>query len=176
MKKNLYAALALALVLSGCGKADMALAPPAPVTAIPQTAVGHYCGMFLFEHPGPKGQILLRERDEPIWFTTIREVFAYTLLPEESKAVAAVYVQDMARMDMHGNFAPDAWIPARDAWYLIHSRYAGGMGTIDAFPFGNQNAAQAFQQQHGGRIVRFDDMPENYIFGTDSLPPESSLL
>lgn len=165
----------LSVALAACRQPDQTLPPPPPVTRIPQTAVGHYCGMYLFEHQGPKGQIFLRERDTPIWFTTIREVFAYTLLPEESKALAATYVQDMAQRDEQGHFPEQAWIPAQDAWYLIYSRYTGGMGTIDALPFSQEQAAQAFQKQHGGQLVRFKDMPENYIFGAVTLP-EGSLV
>ncbi len=162
--------LSISALLSACSQTEQVLAPPPPVTQIPETAVGHYCGMYLFEHQGPKGQILLRERATPLWFTTIREVFAYTLLPEESKAVAATYVQDMAQRDKQGQFPEQAWIPAQEAWYLIHSRYTGGMGTIDALPFSQEQAAQAFQEQYGGQLVRFKDMPENYIFGAVALP------
>ncbi|HCB1211864.1 copper resistance protein CopZ [Alcaligenes faecalis] len=162
--------LCLGLVLAACGQPEPIQAPPSPVVQIPQTAVGHYCGMYLFEHQGPKGQILLREREAPLWFTTIREVFAYTMLPEESKAIAATYVQDMAQRDQDGQFPEQAWIPAQDAWYLIYSRYTGGMGTIDALPFSLEQAAKDFQQQHGGQLVRFADMPENYIFGAVALP------
>lgn len=44
------------------------------------------------------------------------------------------------------------------------------MGTIDALPFSQEQAARSFQQQHGGQLVRFADMPENYIFGAVALP------
>lgn len=166
--------MAAGILLTGCGEnGNGQSAPPPPQTAIPQDAVGHYCGMFLFEHKGPKGQILLRDRETPVWFTTIREVFAYIHLPEESKAIAAAYVQDMARMQADGTLPDDSWMNARDAWYLIHSRYEGGMGTLDALPFGTQEAAQAFRQREGGEIVRFDDMPEEYIFGLPELPASS---
>jgi copper chaperone NosL len=79
-------------------------------------------------------------------------------------------VQDMAQRDQDGQFPEQAWIPAQDAWYLIYSRYTGGMGTIDALPFSQEQAAKDFQQQHGGQLVRFADMPENYIFGAVALP------
>ena len=82
--------LMLAALLAGCsGEPDAPIPPPSPV-AMTQEAVGHYCGMNLYEHIGPKGQILLRGQNDPVWFTTIREVFAYTLLPEEPKTIAAI--------------------------------------------------------------------------------------
>lgn len=166
------ALLAFSLLLAACGDDAADSAPPPPQAVIPQDAVGHYCGMFLFEHRGPKGQILLRDREGPVWFTTIREVFAYTHLPEEPRAITATYVQDMARIRPDHSFPFDAWIDARQAWYLIRSHYIGGMGVPDALPFSDRAAAQAYQQQYGGHLVAFKDVPEDYIFGPSELPPE----
>lgn len=165
--------LSLAVLLAACGgdEGGQGQRPP-PQAAIPQDATGHYCGMFLFEHKGPKGQILLRGREQPVWFTTIREVFAYTHLPEESRAIAATYVQDMARIRPDQSFPDDAWIDAQQAWYLILSSYIGGMGVHDALPFSDQAAARRYQQQYGGHIVAFDDVPRDYIFGPGELAPD----
>lgn len=167
------ALLALATLLGGCGgDAGDPVPPPPPQVAIPQDATGHYCGMFLFEHQGPKGQIRLRDREEPVWFTTIREVFAYTHLPEEPRAIAATYVQDMARVRLDHSFPDDAWIDAHKAWYLILSTYIGGMGIYDALPFSEQAAALPYQQKYGGHVVAFEDVPLDYIFGPGELLPE----
>ncbi|MYN12812.1 copper resistance protein CopZ [Pusillimonas sp. TS35] len=176
MKRGLTACalLALSLLLGACSKQSDDTPPPAPHAAIPQDAVGHYCGMFLYEHKGPKGQILLRDREQPVWFTTIRELFAYTQLPEEPKAIVAAYVQDMAKMTPEGNFPNDAWIDARKAHYVIHSRFTGGMGTQDALPFGTEDAAQAFQRLHGGEVISFETMPESYIFDAGMSVPVPS--
>ena len=38
--------------------------------------------MVLNDHAGPKGQIFVR-RAGPVWFSSIKQVFAYTMLPEE---------------------------------------------------------------------------------------------
>ena len=69
------AALALALLASGCDDAPDAAAasPPRALTA---AATGHYCNMNVLEHAGPKGQILLRSRAEPVWFTSARDALA----------------------------------------------------------------------------------------------------
>jgi copper chaperone NosL len=50
--------------------------------------------MTLGEHPGPKGQIFVRDRAEPYWFATVRETVAFTLLPEMPKGIVAIYVSD----------------------------------------------------------------------------------
>ncbi|WP_368642194.1 nitrous oxide reductase accessory protein NosL [Castellaniella ginsengisoli] len=174
---RLIGAAALALLLAGCGgQQDVSSTPPSPV-AMTDEAVGHYCGMNLYEHIGPKGQILLRDRDVPVWFSTIREVFAYTILPEEPKTIIAIYVQDMGRADADGNPPADAWIDARTAHYLIESGTVGGMGAPDALPFSRLEDARVYAGRHGGRIVGFKDMPEDYVlrapeltFGTDRDP------
>ncbi|MER1967150.1 nitrous oxide reductase accessory protein NosL [Castellaniella sp. GW247-6E4] len=166
------ATLTLVLLLAGCGGNDATQPPPAP-HAITSEAVGHYCGMNLDEHTGPKGQILLRDTSQPVWFTTIRQVFAYTLLPEEPKAIRAIYVQDMGRAPAGGSPPSDAWIDAREAYYLIEGGAIGGMGAPDALPFLHEEDAQASGRRHGGRVVRFEDMPEDYILGDAATAPQN---
>ena len=43
----------------------------------------------LVEHPGPKGQAILKGRDEPVWFSSARDAIAFTRLPDEPKDIAA---------------------------------------------------------------------------------------
>ncbi len=157
------ALLLAAALLAACGGAPGDGRGAPPPQAMTEEAVGHYCGMNLDEHIGPKGQILLRDREAPVWFSTIREVFAYTLLPEEPKAILAIYVQDMGRADADGNPPADAWIEARSAHFLIESQAVGGMGAPDALPFARSDDALAFAARHGGRVVSFQDMPEDYV-------------
>ena len=90
-------ALLAVLFAAGCGDDDAADAPP-PV-ALTQDAIGHFCGMSLVEHPGPKGQILLRGNDKPVWFSSARDAIAFTYLGEEAKAIRAIYVSDMGRAE-----------------------------------------------------------------------------
>ncbi len=162
----------VAVMLSGCGETGSGAPPPPPVAVIPDDATGHYCGMYLPEHKGPKGQIMVRDRETPIWFTTIREVFAFTHMPEEPRAITATYVQDMVHVQPDGSFPEDAWIDAHNAWFLIESRFIGGMGVPDAVPFSDPDAAGAYQQKYGGHVVAFSDVPESYIFGPVQLPPD----
>ncbi|WP_238880555.1 nitrous oxide reductase accessory protein NosL [Achromobacter xylosoxidans] len=126
--------------------------------------MGHYCGMALADHTGPKGQIFIKGRPAPVWFSSIKQVFAYTLLPEEPKAIAAIYVNDMATAGADGVPDPAAWIDARQAFYVIEGRFVGGMGAEDAMPFSLRDRAEAFAQAHGGRVVAYADVPEAYVF------------
>ncbi len=161
--KAIVAAAALALALSACGGDEPAAPPPSP-QAVPADAVGHYCGMTLKDHAGPKGQIFVRGRAAPVWFSSIKQVFAYTLLPEEPKGLAAIYVNDMAAAGPDGAADLQTWVDARQAFFVIGSRFVGGMGAEDAMPFSDQARALAFAQAHGGRVVRFADVPEDYVF------------
>ncbi len=154
---------AIMLALSACGGDEPAAPPPAP-QAVSADAVGHYCGMMLKDHAGPKGQIFVKGRAAPVWFSSIKQVFAYTRLPEEPKGLAALYVNDMAAAGPDGTADPKAWVDAREAFYVIGSSFLGGMGAEDAMPFSDQARAIAFAQTHGGRVVRFADVPEDYVF------------
>jgi len=161
----------LLALLAACGGDDRQAASAPPPAAITVDAVGHYCGMALNEHVGPKGQIFLDGRDTPVWFSTVKQVFAYTVLPEEPKTIRAIYVNDMAGAERGAAPDPAAWIDARRAYYVIEGGYIGGMGAEDALPFGRRDQAEVFAQAHGGRVVAFHDMPESYIFSYDAPPP-----
>ena len=156
------AAALLALGLAaGCGDDDV-VAKPAPVEPT-REATGHYCGMILLDHQGPKAQIHLPDEAQPVWFSSVRDAIAFTMLPEEPRNIAAMYVNDMgiARWDAP---EPGTWIDADGAWYVIGSDRMGGMGVSEAVPFSAREAAEHFIAAHGGRIVALGEVPEGYIF------------
>jgi copper chaperone NosL len=157
------AALAL-LALVGCDEQKTAAAPPPP-HELSADAVGHYCGMNVLEHPGPKGQIILASRAEPVWFSSARDAFAFTLLPEEAKDIRAIYVSDMARAPSWEAPGADNWVEARSAYFVIGSDMRGGMGAAETAPFSERVAAERFAERHGGRVVNFADMPADYVLG-----------
>ncbi|MEI7606603.1 MAG: nitrous oxide reductase accessory protein NosL [Rhodospirillaceae bacterium] len=151
------------LLLAGCTQDT---APPPPPQDVGDAASGHYCGMPLAEHPGPKGQVFLKSAPgKPVWFTSVRDAVAFTLLPEEPKDIAAIYVNDMGRAKNWGQPETGTWIEARQAWFVIASSRSGGMGAPEAIPFGTQLAAEAFRDTNGGRVVRFTEIPRDYVLG-----------
>jgi copper chaperone NosL len=152
MKAILLAGVMLA---AACSKDETAEIPAAVVMA--PDATGHYCGMLLAEHSGPKGQILLASDDAPVWFTSVRDTFTFLSLPEEPKDVAAVYVSDMGKASSWEQPGDTNWVLADRAVYVIESDQEGGMGGAEAVPFGDEAAAKSFVAQHGGRIVALDD-------------------
>ena len=130
---------------------------------VTDASVAQFCGMSLTEHGGPKAQIFIRGLPDPYWFATVRDAFAFLLLPETPKAVTASFVNDMARVKNWEQPEPGLWIEAEKAFYVIGSRRRSGMKTEEAIPFGDEAAARDFVKLDGGRIVSFADMPRDYI-------------
>lgn len=164
--KTFIRALVLAGVLAfaGCGEKTVE-APPAPhdLTA---DAIGHYCGMGLLEHLGPKGQIILASRADPVWFSSARDAFSFIMLPEEPKDIRAIYVSDMAKAQSWDEPGASNWVDARKAVFVIGSRMKGGMGAPETVPFSDRTAADKFAAENGGRVVTFGEMPRDYVLGT----------
>jgi copper chaperone NosL len=168
LARMLMLAFAAMLVLAGCDDKDIATAP-APVK-LTRDATGHYCRMIVLDHKGPKGQIHIAGRESPVWFSSVRDTVAFTMLPEESKRIAAIYVNDMTSTSWERP-GPATWIDARKAVYVIGSAKRGGMGAAEAVPFKGAEAAKKFAAKHGGRIVAFDKIPRKYILGEAGTAP-----
>ena len=105
-------------------------------------AIGHYCGMNVLEHSGPKGQIILASRKDPVWFSSARDAISFTLLPEEPKDIRAIYVSDMAKAPTWDKPGANNWVDAKQASFVIGSRKQGGMGGDEAVPFSDRSAAR----------------------------------
>ena len=158
-----------ATLLSGCD--DQAAQVPGPLEPTAES-VSHFCGMLLAEHPGPKGQIFLKGRSRPVWFSSVSETVAYTMLPDEPAAPAAIYVNDVGKAQNWDRPEPGTWVEARRAWYVLGSNKRGpaGMGDMrrEPIPFAYEPAAQRFRAEHGGRIVRFSEIPQDDILGNST--------
>jgi len=155
----------LSLLAVGCDDKDDAVAKAPPPVALTQDAMGHFCGMALVEHPGPKGQILLRGDSRPVWFTSARDTVAFTLLDEEAKAIRAIYVSDMGKAPAWDDPGATNWVEARRAWFVFGSDRRGGMGAEEAVPFSDHAAADRFAVEHGGQVVRMSELPRDWVLG-----------
>jgi copper chaperone NosL len=158
------AVAAACLALAACGEERPSASPPPP-HPLTAEAIGQYCGMNVLEHPGPKGQILLKSRIDPVWFSSARDTIAFTLLPEEPKDILAIYVSDMAKAPSWDQPGASNWIDARKAWFVIGSKMRGGMGAEEAVPFSERDAAERFARDNGGRVVAFAAIPPDYVLG-----------
>ena len=159
-------ALLLTLALAGCDQP----APAPPPVEITADAVGHYCGMMLDGHGGPKGQALVQGQARPFWFSSARDALVFTRMPEEPRAIAAVYVTDMGRAQSWEQPGPGAWVEIHAAWFVLGSDRQAGMGGAEAVPFAREDQAAAFVAAHGGRAVRLAEVPDDYLF--ESATPE----
>ncbi len=159
----LASSLLALLLLTGCSE-EKKVEVPAPY-ALTEEAMGRYCGMNVLEHAGPKGQIILEQIPEPIWFSSARDALAFTMLPEEPKDIAAIYVSDMAKAPSWEEPGAENWVDARKAFFVIGSSVRGGMGSEETVPFSTETAARDFAEKNGGRVVRFDEVPQDYVLG-----------
>ena len=153
------------LALAAC-EDKSEVAAPAP-QALTREAIGHYCNMIVADHKGPKGQIFLSGEAAPIWFSSVRDTIAFTMLPDEPKNIAAIYVTDVGRASWDSP-EPDTWIEARSAWYVIGSDRRGGMGAPEVVPFADKAAAARFAETHGGEVVAFTEIPQTAILTAEA--------
>ncbi|MGI9436895.1 MAG: nitrous oxide reductase accessory protein NosL, partial [Geminicoccaceae bacterium] len=151
------------MLLTACDGDQVAMPPPPPAE-LTSDAIGHYCSMVIAEHPGPKAHIFAGNRDDPVWFPSVRDMFAYTMLPEENQDIRAIYVSDTGATDDYADVAEGAWIEARKALYVLGREIDGGMGLPEAVPFADRDQATAFTEKHGGEILAFDEVSPDFVF------------
>ncbi len=156
------------LIVGAC-RGEPSMDKPIPVS-MTNDALGYYCQMNLSEHPGPKAQIHLEGLPAPLFFAQVRDAIAYQRMPEQSHAIRAIYVSDMARADSWSNPGIDNWAPAEDAFYVIGSRMAGGMGAGELIPFGDPVAAEKFIDANGGELLRLSQIPDSTVLAPVEMP------
>ena len=149
-----------AFLLIACDKTQPVEVPTAQT--LTREASGYYCLMTVLNHNGPKGQIILSDKDQALWFTSVRDTIAFTLSPEEPKNIAAIYVNDMSNANWD-NPGVDNWIDAKKAWYVTGSNRSGGMGAPEAIPFSTKQNAETFAAEQGGDVYDFESLPKEYF-------------
>lgn len=100
---------------------------------------------------------------QPVWFSSVRDTIAFTMLPDEPKDIRAIYVSDMGKASSWEKPGAENWVEARKALFVIGSRVESGMGGEEAVPFSDRAAAESFVGKNGGRIVGFDQVPRDYV-------------
>ncbi|SMX49333.1 nitrous oxide reductase accessory protein NosL [Maliponia aquimaris] len=172
----------LALALGACKKEVAERPLPVSMTA---EAVGHYCQMDLLEHPGPKAQVHLDGLPDPLFFSQVRDAIAYQRMPEQSHAIAAIYVSDMGVAPSWQSPGADNWIAAESAVFVVGASINGGMGAPELVPFADRSAAEAFVADNGGEILSLAAVPDDTVltpveFELDAegnfIPPEGAVI
>lgn len=160
-RKFMFAAVAgtlLASTLTGCGQSDSAKTLAA-VEIDPHTTCD-LDGMLLTDYAGPKAQIFYAGQDTPVFFCDTVELFNTLLAPEQVKAIAAVYVQDMGKADWEqprGN-----WFDAKTGFYVLGSKRHGSMGPTIA-SFAQEADAKKFAAEFGGKLLRYGEIKPDMV-------------
>ncbi|MBL1420609.1 MAG: nitrous oxide reductase accessory protein NosL [Alphaproteobacteria bacterium] len=161
---KLSSLLFFSLMLSACG-ADAVLPSPEKMT---RDSIGFYCAMIVVDHIGPKAQVFEKGKENSLWFSQVRDAFAYRSMPGEAQNVSIIYVHDMGQATSYDNPPVDGiWIDAKTAFYVINSDKRGGMGARETIPFGQKTDAENFAQLHDGIVVAFNDIPLDYLWGDE---------
>lgn len=156
--------LFVALLSLGACKEELSASVPDPVE-LSGDALGYFCQMNLAEHEGPKGQIHLSGFPAPLFFSQVRDVVAFLREPEQVAPIRAVYVSDMSVAANWADPGASNWIDASSAIYVVGSDAIGGMGAPEIVSFGVENDALAFAAQHGGAVMRLEDIPTDAVLG-----------
>ncbi|MBL1241917.1 MAG: nitrous oxide reductase accessory protein NosL [OCS116 cluster bacterium] len=156
--------LIMTIFLSSCGE-DTILPSPEKMT---RDSIGFYCAMIVADHIGPKAQVFEKGQEKSLWFSQVRDAFAYRSMPGEAQNLSVIYVHDMGQATSYDNPQVDGiWIKAKTAFYVINSDKRGGMGARETIPFGQKSDAENFAQQYNGIVVAFNDIPLDYLWGDE---------
>lgn len=151
LRAALAASLLAAALLASCGPTQKTAAGPREPGRETVCALD---GMILLDYPGPKAQIHY-DQGEPDYFCDTVEMFAIYLRPEQKRRVTGIFTQDMGRADW--SEPRGHWIDAKSALFVVGGRKHGSMGPTIA-PFSRREDAEAFAREHGGKVLRFDEV------------------
>ena len=148
-------ALLLAVGLAGCGEKEEVEQALEPV-AFHDSDECHVCGMIISDFPGPKGQAV--DKGGVKKFCSTAEMLGWWLQPENRLLDAKLYVHDMGRSVWE---KPDDshLIDATSAYYVVGTSLKGAMGASLA-TFADEQAAKRLAEEHGGRVLRFDQIDQ----------------
>jgi nitrous oxide reductase accessory protein NosL len=167
----------LAAGLAGCGS-ESGGEVPEPIT-LGQADQCELCGMVIPNHPGPSAQIFYRDRrpsghDNPARFCSTWEAFQYDFERQDEGWTRAVfYVTDYSAVDYEltsdaGDLListhpeAEAFVDATTVTFVAGSEVKGAMGR-DLIGFSEAADAEAFQADHGGDVLTFDEVSRSTI-------------
>ncbi len=113
------------------------------------------CGMVIVRHPGPKGQVCLRD-GTLLAFCSVHDLLSWAWQPESGPATETMYVHDLVHTGWESP-AAEAWMDAEAAVYVVGHDRRGAMGHSPA-PFSRREEAEAFATEYGGRVRDFGEL------------------
>lgn len=113
------------------------------------------CGMVILNYPGAKAQVFIKDNKEALKFCSVKDGFVFILQPENNKRLRNFFVSDFGNAkEIPLN---EKMLKAQDAVYVAGSDVRGAMGK-SILPFATEDAAKAFKAQHGGTIVKYNEV------------------
>ena len=106
------------------------------------------------DFPGAKAQIHYKNGKIDSFCSTL-DMFLFYLQPDRPRNIAAIYVNDMGKADW--DHPGNHWLDARKASYVYGGDIMVLMGEA-LVPFSDLKDAGAHVKDHGGKIIRFDDV------------------
>ena len=155
--KPLLLIFMLVFINIGCDKTEQDSVVPSimPLTSADEC---HVCGMRISQFPGPKGQAFIKYQKESLKFCSTVDLFSWILQPDTNAVLQFAYVHDMGAATANWQTpSEDHYIEARFAWYVTNHGQLGAMGPTIA-SFKQKNAALAFMKEHGGNLLRYDQI------------------
>ena len=139
------------LVSAGCTKGDIEKPLHIELTREHACAV---CGMITVDLLGAKAQIHYKNGKIDTFCCTLH-MFSFYLQPDSPKNMSAIYVNDMGKADWEQS--KGQWIDAKKAFYIVGGDVIGPHGEA-LVPFSVLKDAETYVNDHGGKIIRFDEV------------------
>ena len=162
--KTIVFLFCIAAFLTGCDRQDKASSVIPELSSITTADTGHVCGMTIKNYPGPKAQAFIIHTDSPLKFCSTTDLFSWLLQPDTPAILRAAYVHDMGAAGVTWASPSDKhYVPAKLALYVINHDLSGAM-TPTLASFKEEQAAHGFIKEHGGKIVRYEDISLELLF------------
>ncbi len=138
-------------ILSGCNDSSNNNQSNIPI----DITRDHVCmldGMILLDHPGPKGQIILKNNEHQ-FFCDTKGLISTLYNPNYKTKIKHAFVQDFGNRQW-GSYK-DNWIDITKSFLVIDSHKVGSMGPTPA-TFSTNQEAENFAKQFGGSVIAFN--------------------
>ncbi len=154
-------ALVFLVLLTGC-QSGGSVQKPEPAL-LDEDDISYFDQMIVMDHKGPRAQVHLDGRDEPVWFSSVRDGLAYLRSPEQQAQILAVYVSDIGVAPSWDNMGTGNWIDAETAFFVVGSDAKGGMGAPEFVPFSDEEKARGFVLDRGGEILELTEITAEMV-------------
>ncbi len=131
---------------------------------VPKSAKCPVCGMFVSKYP--KWAALMVVNNQYYYFDGIKDMMKFYFFDKDFK-----YDRDAIKNMKVTNYYTLEAIDAKNAFYVYDSKVYGPMGR-EVIAFKNKKEAKNFIKDHGGKLLRFEDLTPKNIMALDGVDLE----